>query len=105
MFFVADECGLGTYCGVCCPIIGPDLNFNRGCCATTNDPTNTNAVCCAAEANNQINTCGNTRCPNDVPPDLVYDTAVQPAELRNQCCLYFRDGCCSQSENNFLDLL
>ena len=87
-----------VYCGVCCPSI-------NGCCATTSDPVSTDEVCCAMEANNAARDCGSTRCPDRLPSGLVYDSAVTPAELRNQCCVYFRDGCCSESENSSLDLL
>ena len=87
-----------VYCGVCCPSI-------NGCCATTSNPLSMDEVCCAMEANNAARDCGSTRCPDRLPSDLVYDSAVTPAELRNQCCVYFRDGCCSESENSFLDLL
>jgi hypothetical protein len=41
-------------------------------------------------------------CPNRLPEDEVYDGTDQ---LRDQCCVYFRSGCCSANENRTLDLL
>ena len=101
-FSPKDQCGVDVYCGaVCCS----EANVQQGCCVTTSIPMSVDNVCCAREALNEARECGSTTCPTDLPEELVYDSAVTPAELRNQCCLYFREGCCSQSENNFLDLL
>lgn len=41
-------------------------------------------------------------CPDSLPAGEVYDGNN---ELRNQCCVYFRSGCCSAGENATLDLL
>ena len=64
-------------------------------------------MCCSPADNNVVGSCngGTITCPNSVAAGDVYDISVNPAQLRNQCCVYFRDGCCSASENTFLDLL
>ena len=66
-----------------------------------------NDVCCSEDDSNTVGSCngGTITCPDSVPADQVYDTSVSPAQLRNKCCVYFRSGCCSASENEFLDLL
>ena len=94
-----DQCPLLTYCGdFCCPGqkgAGPRCCLNELSCCGENDTF-------AAPA--QPNFCGSSlvSCPNSLSTTEVYD---DNNELRIECCKYFRTGCCSNSENNTLDLL
>ncbi|XP_064403555.1 uncharacterized protein LOC135349033 [Halichondria panicea] len=97
-----DQCSLQTYCGeTCClPVI-------EQCCALSSNLTSRLSTCCTT-----VSVCGSLQCPSSLLSEDIYDTTVkttgstgETAQLRNQCCVYFRKGCCSQRENNFLDLL
>lgn len=88
--FTDDNCPGETYCGeFCCPD-GDCCLEERACCG--ND-TMVGRAFCGSDPRT---------CPTSLPPDEVYDSTDQ---LRNECCLYFRSGCCSANENRTLDLL
>lgn len=92
-----DECQALTYCGTfCCPN-SADGDNNHECCRDSKS-------CCKIGAANATSNviCGNRQCPKGLPTAEVYDTDFQ---IRDQCCQYFRSGCCSQKENQVLDLL
>ena len=97
--FTDDQCTGQTYCGeFCCQ--SNDVNENRGrdsCCADER-------MCCYANETMAPSRCGSDliSCPNSLPPNEVYDGSNQ---LRRECCVYFRSGCCSANENRTLDLL
>ena len=60
------------------------------CCSSPDNSTDFDVVC------------DGVVCPRSLPASEVYDGEDQ---LRNECCMYFRGGCCSSSENSTLDLL
>lgn len=94
---ITDECPRERYCGpFCCPNAKADLTHTE-CCVDTTE-------CCAPDGVNNATrpVCGTTRCPDELPPEEVYESG---GNLRNQCCSRFREGCCSQDENNTLNLL
>ena len=89
--FTDDQCIGETYCGqFCCPV-------DSTCCPEER-------MCCGNDTMVERNFCGSDprACPTSLPPDEVDDGTDQ---LRNQCCLYFRSGCCSANENQTLDWL
>ncbi len=95
-----DECPASTYCGpFCCP--DTTILEETWCCENSDD------FCCVPPSNrtNQSQPtveCGTMTCPTRLPASEVYD---ENNNLRNQCCIYFRGGCCSRDENDTLDLL
>lgn len=90
-----DMCPHDTLCGLfCCPETREDRNSEKTACCDAKQG------CCTQ--NFTAPQCGVQRCPTSLNPDEWYDSDNL---LRNQCCIYFRDGCCSENENQTLDLL
>ena len=89
--FTDDQCIGMTYCGEFCCLEG------ERCCPNER-------MCCGNETELVNDFCGGDMraCPTSLPPNEVYDGNDQ---LRGHCCVYFRSGCCSESENRTLDLL
>ena len=86
-------------CGdTCCPnsILNP---AQVTCCKTAGS-------CCIPGTSGATGTSscdgGSTSCPFSLDSDSIFDVG---GNIRDQCCARFRGGCCSENENDTLDLL
>ncbi len=95
------ECFQSRNCGLfCCPPLDSSQSFDVNgfqrteCCSALSSRSG----CCSPQEL-QTTTCISGRiCPDDSGLDDV-------GNIRNQCCLHFRDGCCSRGENRDLQFL
>ena len=94
----------GSFC--CPPLITSDLFDTRGnrrdqCCSTF---AGRQGCCSGFENSEQFSTsqCDGQICPDFTNPDEVFNSNRRP---RNECCRYFRGGCCTTEENDTLEIL
>ena len=111
MTCLAVECfgGQDINCGsFCCPPLQTNELFDtRGnrrdqCCSTFSGRTG----CCSGFENSQqfaTSSCSGQICPDFAASrDVIFDANMRP---RNECCRYFRSGCCTIEENQTLEIL
>lgn len=111
IIYLCTEClgGQNINCGsFCCPPLQTNELFDtRGnrrdqCCSTFS----ARIGCCSRFENSQqfgTSVCGGRICPDfNGSPDEIFDSNNRP---RNECCRYFRGGCCTAEENSTLEIL